>query len=136
MAIHIGQIIKSVAEERKMGATELSQHLNTSRENVYDIYRREAIDTAKLLQLSVILKYDFFEHFYQEEPLKALRNDIVTQQQQEIEALNKSLAECNKTLVLYDELFLKSKRVDELEEEKARYFRPNETTDTAGKEGE
>jgi hypothetical protein len=135
MAIHIGQIIKSVAEERKMGATELSQHLNTSRENVYDIYRREAIDTAKLLQLSVILKYDFFEHFYQEEPLKALRNDIVTRQQVEIDILNKELAERKKTLILYDELFLKSKRVDELEEEKARYFKPDDSAQFPQKEG-
>lgn len=135
MAIHIGQIIKSVAEERKMGATELSQHLNTSRENVYDIYRREAIDTAKLLQLSVILKYDFFEHFYQEEPLKALRNDIVTRQQMEIDILNKELAERKKTLILYDELFLKSKRVDELEEEKARYFKPDDSAESPQKEG-
>lgn len=135
MAIHIGQIIKSVAEERKMGATELSQHLNTSRENVYDIYRREAIDTAKLLQLSVILKYDFFQHFYQEEPLKELRNDIVTQMQQQIDVLNKELGEKKKTLILYDELFLKSKRVDELEEEKARYFRHNDSNEPPQKEG-
>lgn len=129
MAIHIGQIIKAVAEERKMGATELSQHLNTSRENVYDIYRREAIDTAKLLQLSAILKYDFFEHFYNEEPLKDLRADIVTRMREEIDLLSKELIEKRKALIVYDALFLKSQRVDELEEEKARYFRQDELND-------
>lgn len=130
MAIHIGQIIKSVAEERKMGATELSQHLNTSRENVYDIYRREAIDTTKLLQLSAILKYDFFEHFYGEEPLNTLRADIVVQLQKEIDSLSKELVEKKKALVIYDTLFLKTRRVDELEEEKARYFRQDELNES------
>jgi len=60
MKIHIGERIKQRAKELRIGPTELGRMINTSKQNVYGIFRRESIDTALLEKLGKALKYDFF----------------------------------------------------------------------------
>lgn len=38
-----------------------ARQLNCHRVNVYDIFRRNTIDTELLMRISVILRYDFFK---------------------------------------------------------------------------
>jgi len=60
MKIHIGERIKQRAKELRIGPTELGKIINTSKQNVYGIFKRESIDTALLEKLGKALKYDFF----------------------------------------------------------------------------
>lgn len=39
---------------------------------MYDIYKRESIDTGLLLKLSEILEFNFFELFNNEEPIRSM----------------------------------------------------------------
>ena len=61
MAINIGEKIKSRAKQLRIGPTELGKLINTSKQNIYGIYKRKTVDTETLRKLSNALEYDFFE---------------------------------------------------------------------------
>lgn len=61
MAINIGEKIKARAKQMRIGPTELGKMINTSKQNIYGIYKRKAVDTEILRKLSAALEYDFFE---------------------------------------------------------------------------
>lgn len=60
MKIHVGEKIKQRTKELRIGPTELARIINTSKQNIYGIFKRESIDTALLEKISKALKYDFF----------------------------------------------------------------------------
>jgi transcriptional regulator with XRE-family HTH domain len=64
MHIHIGEKIKARATELRIGPTELAKMINTSKQNVYGIYKRESIDTELLQNISRALRLDFFCYFF------------------------------------------------------------------------
>ena len=59
--LHIGERIKERATELRIGATELGKLINTSKQNIYGIYKRRTIDTGLLKNISEALGYDFFQ---------------------------------------------------------------------------
>ena len=63
MEIHIGEIIKNKARELRIGPTELGDKINTSKQNVYGIYKRKSIDTALLRKISNALGHNFFSYY-------------------------------------------------------------------------
>lgn len=68
--IEIGQSIKRVAREKRYGPTELGLMVNTSKQNIYGIFKRKSIDTDLLWTFSQALQYDFFETFSQKLGIK------------------------------------------------------------------
>lgn len=60
--IHIGKLIKDVFKEQHPDKTIdwFAAQLHCNRTNIYDIFKRPAIDTEKLQQISQILSHDFF----------------------------------------------------------------------------
>lgn len=60
--VHIGRKIKEVLIESRLKKTEFAVLINTSRTVVYDIFKRETIDTALLQKISAVLKHDFFSY--------------------------------------------------------------------------
>lgn len=63
MAINIGEKIKLRAKQLRIGPTELGKMIDTSKQNVYGIYKRKSIDAEILRKLSAALNYDFFEYY-------------------------------------------------------------------------
>ena len=63
MKVHIGEKIKKRAEELKIGTTELGRLINTSKQNVYGIYKRASIDAQLLYEVSKALRMNFFQHY-------------------------------------------------------------------------
>ena len=68
MAIHIGEKIKNRATELRMGPTELGKLVNTSKQNIYGIYKRKSIDSELLRKFCKVLDYDFFQYYSIEKP--------------------------------------------------------------------
>jgi hypothetical protein len=64
MEIHIGQLIKAELEATGMKKSEFARRINRTPQNVFDVFQRKSIDTTLLANISVILKYNFFEHLY------------------------------------------------------------------------
>lgn len=61
--IHIGQLIKEEMERQGRKSSWLAKELNYTRDNVYKIFSREYIDTDLLLNISLLLKVNFFEYY-------------------------------------------------------------------------
>lgn len=66
MEIHLGQLIKAQLEASGMKKSEFARRINRTPQNVFDVFQRKSLDTALLANISVILKYNFFEPLYQE----------------------------------------------------------------------
>ncbi|MBR1426691.1 MAG: XRE family transcriptional regulator [Paludibacteraceae bacterium] len=60
MAIHIGHRIKEELRRQGRSVTWLSRQLSCDRTNIYNIFRRQSIDTCLLQRISLILGHDFF----------------------------------------------------------------------------
>lgn len=59
--VHIGKEIEKKVRESRMPATEFARKIDTSRNNIYNIYARKTIDTGLLLRISKVLSFDFFQ---------------------------------------------------------------------------
>ena len=67
MSIHIGKEIESELRRQGRGATWFAQRLHCDRTNVYNIFKREGLDTILLQRISAVLKRNFFLLYCQEE---------------------------------------------------------------------
>ena len=61
--VPIGGLIKAKMEEDGRSVKWLRQQIPCKRSNIYNIYKRESINTDLLLDISLTLKTNFFEHF-------------------------------------------------------------------------
>lgn len=62
----IGAVIREKLRERGKSVVWLARQLSCSRTNVYKIFDKHSVDTQELLRISVILNYDFFQHYSEE----------------------------------------------------------------------
>lgn len=63
MAIHVGKKIKEEIHKQNFSVTLFAKKINRSRNVVYDIFRRESIDTDLLNKIGKILNCDFFSMY-------------------------------------------------------------------------
>ena len=75
MSLHIGKKIKDRAEQLRFGPTELAEKINTSKQNIYSIFKRLSIDTDILSKISVALEYDFFALYSEDKKILELTSD-------------------------------------------------------------
>ena len=122
MSIHIGQLIKEKVTEKRLSQEALGKMINTTKQNVGNIYKRRAIDTQLLLKLCTVLEYDFFEAFYTEEPLKGMRKKETDAFTTEITSLQNLIKQKDERIKDLEEIMSSNKKVIALlEEEKAKY---------------
>ncbi len=99
MEIHIGQKIREKAKELRIGPTELSKMINTSKQNIYGIYKRKSIDTHLLSKISKALGHNFFRHYFSDELIlevaepKPYYKTEKSELKHEVETLRKELTE-------------------------------------------
>jgi hypothetical protein len=58
--IQIGSLIKGKFLESGLTIEQFADIISCKRDNIYDIFRRERIDTEQLLKISKALNFDFF----------------------------------------------------------------------------
>ena len=68
----IGQIIKERVEASKINVVEFAKLIGVERTNVYNIYKRDSIETALLKKIGQVLKYDFFQDLLEPETIKQI----------------------------------------------------------------
>ena len=59
--IQIGKLIKEQFLQSKLSIEEFASLIGCNRDNVYDIFQKERINTDHLLIISKVLRYDFFK---------------------------------------------------------------------------
>jgi transcriptional regulator with XRE-family HTH domain len=57
--IHIGNLIKNFVKENHINSAELARKIGKTRQNIYDLYKRDDIEVKLLLALSDALNHDF-----------------------------------------------------------------------------
>lgn len=121
MSIHIGQIIQQKVKSKRVQRKELYEKLNTSRQNLYAIFKRETIDTGILLKLCQIVNYNFFAEYFKAEPLKSMlveeqkqANEILEKASQENRALKYELTQRDKHIKSLEETVLAQKKLIQL----------------------
>ena len=67
MMIHIGREIEAELRLQGRGATWLAQRLHCDRTNVYNIFKREGIDTILLQRVGAVLHRNFFALYCHDE---------------------------------------------------------------------
>ncbi len=102
MAIHIGEKVKLRAKQLRIGPTELGKLINTSKQNIYGIYKRKSLDTETLRKLSKVLEYDFFE-YYRNDDLPTTISDP-TAKYEKLQPKSVSIKEYQKLKSDYDNL--------------------------------
>lgn len=60
---HIGSIIHNELKRQGRSVIWLADTIHCDRRNIYDIFKRDSIDTSLLIRLSCALKTDFFKYF-------------------------------------------------------------------------
>lgn len=101
MEFHIGNLIQKKLAELRIGPTEFARMINTSKQNVYAIFKRKSIDTDQLLLISKVLHVNFFEYYMDifersgvlaepTEDYKTIRKDLL-KMQEELNELKKKI---------------------------------------------
>ena len=68
--VHIGELIEKRRKEVGMTKAELGRRINTSRQNINSILKKEHISTDLLVQISRELDHNFFEDYAFQESLE------------------------------------------------------------------
>ena len=61
--VHIGKKIKQQLLLKKISVADFALKINTTRNNVYNIFARQSIDSELLFKISIILNHDFFQYY-------------------------------------------------------------------------
>ena len=61
--VHIGKLIENTLREDGRSVSWLAKKINYKRDNVYNIFERESINTALLQEIGFALKKDFFTYY-------------------------------------------------------------------------
>ena len=59
----IGSEIKKIVKKRGFTVEELATALNVSKPSIFDIYKRETIDTGLLERICKVLNHNFFQYY-------------------------------------------------------------------------
>lgn len=65
MKVHIGKHIAKVLDERGITKRKFAQLINMGERNLYELFKRDTIDTGKLEEISRVLNYNFFKLYDQ-----------------------------------------------------------------------
>lgn len=79
MKIHIGEVIKKFAKTVKIDNMDkfCMERLNMTKQNYYRIIKEASINTDMLLKFCVAFNHDFFQYYYEVEPLKSMgKNEL------------------------------------------------------------
>lgn len=94
MAIHIGNIIYKLKKERKIDNIEIAEAVNVQYNSVFKIYKNSSLDPEKLIALSILLKENLFNYYFEDnEDFKSLFNRDIQDYITKITEMEKILEE-------------------------------------------
>ncbi|MBE6195844.1 MAG: XRE family transcriptional regulator [Rikenellaceae bacterium] len=63
-SIHIGKLIETELRRQERSVSWFARNLYCERANIYNIFKRQSIDTELLMRISRLLKHNFFNYYY------------------------------------------------------------------------
>lgn len=116
--MHIGKKIKEVWRDSRLKGTEFAAAINKDRQVIYDIFKRETIDTGLLQKIGKVLDYDFFTYYSAAAPLTAQEEKVAYGLKAEIQRLEEELKLCKRQLSEVEKRCELLEKVNKLMEEK------------------
>jgi hypothetical protein len=121
--IHIGKRIQEVWKQSGMKGVTFAKTISLDRQMIYNIFKRETIDTGLLERVSKALQYDFFSEYSQRLPIAqdeqmkyVSKKELHLGLGEELAALRRQLAELENKYKLLEELNqLKTEKLNSLE---------------------
>ncbi|MEO6883517.1 MAG: hypothetical protein ABI199_05790 [Bacteroidia bacterium] len=74
--VDIGKIIQEQFQKSELTVTEFAKKIHTTRENVYNIFRRKSMDCDLLQKISKVLNHNFFDYYQIAKSAKINKVDI------------------------------------------------------------
>ncbi|NBP70082.1 MAG: XRE family transcriptional regulator [Cytophagia bacterium] len=102
-AVHIGELIQQVFEQKAIKLSDFAEQLGTVRQNVYRIFKKRHLDTGLLLRISQVLDHNFFQYYCQEETQDSLKDIQLTKLQEELTLASKEITYLKKIIALMEE---------------------------------
>jgi len=62
--IHLGNLIQTFVKENSINSAELARKVGKTRQNIYDLYKRDDIEVKLFLAISDALQHDFIDELY------------------------------------------------------------------------
>ena len=62
--IHLGKLIQTFVKENNINTAELARKVGKTRQNIYDLYKRDDIDVKLFLAISDALQHNFMGELY------------------------------------------------------------------------
>lgn len=75
--IHIGNLIKNFVRENHINSAELARKIGKTRQNIYDLYKRDDIEVKLLLAISEALNHNFVNDIYPQKSASEVSVDVV-----------------------------------------------------------
>jgi plasmid maintenance system antidote protein VapI len=122
MPINIGELIKDEYKRQGLNQKEFGVLIHRHEKTIANIILRKTIDTNLLLEISKALKHDFFKYFYEEEPLKELREKEMIAITIEIENLKREVAQKEEMLLTNNKYIQSQEDIIRLLKEKERFL--------------
>lgn len=116
--MHIGKKVKEVWRASRMKGTEFAAAINKDRQVIYDIFKRETIDTGLLQKIGKVLDHDFFNYYSAAAPLTAQEEKVAYGLKAEIQKLEEELKLTKKQLAESEKKAELLEKVNKLLEEK------------------
>lgn len=116
--MHIGKKVKEVWRGSRMKGTEFAAAINKDRQVIYDIFKRETIDTGLLQKIGKVLDHDFFNYYSAVAPLTAQEEKVAYGLKAEIQKLEEELKLTKKQLAESEKKAELLEKVNKLLEEK------------------
>lgn len=117
MGIHLGSIIKAIAESKGYSQQNLADKISLSKPGVASMYKQEGINSGILIEVSVELDYDFIAHIYENEVMKKFKEAELEIFKSEIDSLRKEKEYLEKLVSKNDQILeLQIKHIAVLEE--------------------
>lgn len=115
--IHIGKKIKDVWRTSRFKGTEFASAINKDRQVIYDIFKRETIDTGLLQKIGLVLDHDFFS-YYSSATMTSAEEKMVNSMKLEIQRLEEELKVTKKQLTEVEKRCELLEKLNKLTEEK------------------
>jgi len=62
--IHLGKLIQKFVKENNINSAELARKIGKTRQNIYDLYKRDDIEVKLFLTISDVLQHNFIEDIH------------------------------------------------------------------------
>lgn len=108
-SVHIGKKIKEVLSKSPMTVVDFAEKINKTRTVVYDIFKRDSVDSVLLNKISRVLNHNFFIYYSadsvkEEKSVYNVKEDPLKQLMLELKESRRELDELKKRNELLEKL--------------------------------